>query len=588
MRDLESLERRVFACAWAPEATHFTGQVSSSPAAADVNVAADVPAYNTAFLTDAQLEQSDAMTAAEVRAFLAGRGSYFRQTIADADGVMFDPATVIAAAAVQHRISPKVILTTLQKEHSGVTRTTRPTDAQMRFLMGCVSSTTARQQLACAAERFRSYHNSLINTGATISGWRVGVAKSTQDGVSVTPATRAVAGQFTYTPYAGVQWGGNRAGVGGVYLFYNSWSAFGFADSVRPTATSSPGTYVAAGAASLTFTITYADAAGVDASDIVSNNAAIRVTGANGFNQPATFVSISSPADGTPRTATYRVAAPGGTWDGADAGSYTIRMQEAQVSDVNNNFVAAGVIGTLTVVAPATVVGRRVFYNHSVFDGFDTSADGRDDAAIAPDKLALLPGQPATAANVTSSTRGINGIAVDIRGAGTVLSLADFAFRMGNSLDASAWPTAAAPTAILVRPGAGAAGSTRVSFTWLDGTLRNRWVQVTVRATANTRLASPDVFCFGNLAGDAGGDALTVDGGDSLATRAAMLGVPATTVSRFDHNRDGRVDVRDVAATRENLGASLVRLGQPPLAQPVAPAAITGRTTRRRAPYVLY
>ena len=197
MREWEALERRVFACAWAPEApgphphevvaslSPVARVESSGAASSDVSVAAEAPAYNTAFLTDAQLEQYDSMTAAEIRAFLVSRGSYFRQTINDVDGVAFDPAAVIAAAAAQYRINPKVILTTLQKEHSGVTRTTRPTDSQMRFLMGCKTPTTAREQLACAAERFRSYHDSLISSGSTVSGWRVGVAMGMQHMISV-------------------------------------------------------------------------------------------------------------------------------------------------------------------------------------------------------------------------------------------------------------------------------------------------------------------------------------------------------------------------------------------------------------------
>ena len=81
---------------------------------------------------------------------------------------------------------------------------------------------------------------------------------------------------------------------------------------------------------------------------------------------------------------------------------------------------------------------------------------------------------------------------------------------------------------------------------------------------------------------------LTVDGGDALATRFGLFGGPAMAESRFDHNRNGRGDVRDLAVVRENQGASLVRLGQPALAQAVAPPAITGRTARRRTPYVLY
>lgn len=184
--------------------------------------------YNTAFLTDEQLENHQAMTEAEIRDFLRRHNSYFQRRIADADGVEFDPAAVIAEAARTYRINPQVLLVTLQKEHSGVTRSSRPSDAQMKFLMGCVSPTTAREQLLCAAERFRAYHDALVSKGTTVSGWRVGSSKQTQDGVLVTPATRAVAGQFTYTPYAGVQWGGNQRNMGGVYLFYRFWQEFGF------------------------------------------------------------------------------------------------------------------------------------------------------------------------------------------------------------------------------------------------------------------------------------------------------------------------------------------------------------------------
>ena len=37
-----------------------------------------------------------------------------------------------------------------------------------------------------------------------------------------------------------------------------------------------------------------------------------------------------------------------------------------------------------------------------------------DDLAIAPDKTALLPGMRGSFANVTSYTRGINGVMIDV------------------------------------------------------------------------------------------------------------------------------------------------------------------------------
>src|SRR5207302_478636 len=47
----------------------------------------------------------------------------------------------------------------------------------------------------------------------------------------------------------------------------------------------------------------------------------------------------------------------------------------------------------------ATITGRYVFYNASAFDGNNPFANSTDDAAIDTTKLALLPGQTATAAN---------------------------------------------------------------------------------------------------------------------------------------------------------------------------------------------
>jgi hypothetical protein len=96
---------------------------------------------------------------------------------------------------------------------------------------------------------YRAYLNELEQNGQTRSGWRVGVGKWTEDGVLVTPATKAAAALFTYTPYAGAQWGGNQPQWGGTYLFHYFWKAFGFDSAVpalaapsgltaRPTSTS--------------------------------------------------------------------------------------------------------------------------------------------------------------------------------------------------------------------------------------------------------------------------------------------------------------------------------------------------------------
>ena len=91
-----------------------------------------------------------------------------------------------------------------------------------------------------------------------------------------------------------------------------------------------------------------------------------------------------------------------------------------------------------------------MFYNNCALDGNNAAANTQDDAAIATDKSALSPGQPATFANYTSYVRGINGIMVDINGLATATTLgaADFQFKAGNDShpEGAGWTTAPDPS----------------------------------------------------------------------------------------------------------------------------------------------
>src|SRR5205085_8898303 len=105
----------------------------------------------------------------------------------------------------------------------------------------------------------------------------------------------------------------------------------------------------------------------------------------------------------------------------------------------------------------------------------DPSANVTDDGAIATDKQALLPGETATFPNYTSYSKGINGIIVDVASlpSGGAVTAADFTFTIGNDDNPDAWSLAPAPNAILVRPGAGANGSTRIDITWADNAIQD-------------------------------------------------------------------------------------------------------------------
>ena len=219
--------------------------------------------------------------------------------------------------------------------------------------------------------------------------------------------------------------------------------------------------------------------------------------------------------------------------------------------------------------APAAVAGRYTFYNDSAFDEFDARPNQRDDGAIATDKAALLPGQAAAFANVTSYGRGINGLIVDVAGlpATAGLSADDFVLEIGGG--ASWTPLAAAPE-IAVRRGAGASGTDRVTLVLPDGVARNTWLRVTVNATADTGLAAADVFHFGNLAGEAdGAGTLTVNATDLALTRANVGTTGAAVANRYDFNRDGVVNAADLLIARTNQRRSL----PPPGATSTAVAA---------------
>ena len=137
----------------------------------------------------------------------------------------------------------------------------------------------------------------------------------------------------------------------------SAWSAAAAAtltvlnpDPEPPTAALVADDILASPGARHLFQVTYSDNVAVDASDIGARD--VRVKGPKNSSALATFVSASTKTDGTPITATYAVTAPGGAWDFADNGPYTVYMEPNQVSDTNDNFVAAAGIGTFNVNLP--------------------------------------------------------------------------------------------------------------------------------------------------------------------------------------------------------------------------------------------
>jgi predicted heme/steroid binding protein len=113
---------------------------------------------------------------------------------------------------------------------------------------------------------------------------------------------------------------------------------------------------VAEGGAGLTFTVVYSDDVAVSAASLGGDD--ILVSGPGGFTQAAALVGVSPAGDGTPLTATYRIAAPGGSWDAADNGTYSVGLAGGQVLDALGNAAAATVLGDFSVSISRPVVYR--------------------------------------------------------------------------------------------------------------------------------------------------------------------------------------------------------------------------------------
>jgi Domain of unknown function (DUF4347)/Legume lectin domain/Beta xylosidase C-terminal Concanavalin A-like domain len=197
-----------------------------------------------------------------------------------------------------------------------------------------------------------------LNSGSAINAWVDYNAVSDRLDVYLSQTTvKPTAAALSYTldlaSVLGTQaFVGFSAGTGGLTNAQDieNWELTTFSsDATAPTAQlAAPN--VTTGSNSYSFNVTYSDATAVKVSSLDSTD--VQVTGSGGFSQLATLVSVDAASDGTPRTATYRITPPGGTWDTADNGSYAVALQANQVSDTSGNLATATALGTFQVNIP--------------------------------------------------------------------------------------------------------------------------------------------------------------------------------------------------------------------------------------------
>jgi hypothetical protein len=145
-----------------------------------------------------------------------------------------------------------------------------------------------------------------------------------------------------YTDYASL----------GQYFISGAVTPSGYNAPPRATLLSSDLTQT--GLSSTALTVTYSDNFAVSVATLDDQD--LRVTGPNGYDQQARFVSVDNPTDGTPRAASYSLEAPeGGAWSSAHNGTYIVWLQTNQVSDTQGAWALAQRLGEFRVNIPVLV-----------------------------------------------------------------------------------------------------------------------------------------------------------------------------------------------------------------------------------------
>jgi hypothetical protein len=180
-------------------------------------------------VSDDAFFDKDALNASQVQGFLDmtpyGKRSFLAsESLPSGETV----ARSIVRIAREADINPLVLLATMQKEAGLISKSVRPSNFRVNFAMGCGCSDGQDclpqfkgldKQIACAAERIRSYDDDLLSGNTTISGFKPGKAMTTLEGTRIVPANRSAAILYTYTPWV-------LRGTGGNWLFWNVWRRF--------------------------------------------------------------------------------------------------------------------------------------------------------------------------------------------------------------------------------------------------------------------------------------------------------------------------------------------------------------------------
>jgi len=198
-------------------------------------------------VSDTAMRDSTAMTTEDIQAFLDKTPWNKKSVLATYEEGGKSAAEIMHDAAEKYGINPLELLVRVQMEQGLINKTTASEESiSIAFGCGCPHSPVCSSkyegfanQADCAAGTLRRSMDKAVTTNGTVSGWKRGAEKLTQDKVEVVPQNAATAALYTYTPYVG-EAGGGQKGVGGASLHNAVWDRF--AESISYGVTAPTGT----------------------------------------------------------------------------------------------------------------------------------------------------------------------------------------------------------------------------------------------------------------------------------------------------------------------------------------------------------
>ncbi|OGY51655.1 MAG: hypothetical protein A3J65_02350 [Candidatus Buchananbacteria bacterium RIFCSPHIGHO2_02_FULL_45_11b] len=180
-------------------------------------------------ITDEELLAKDSLSQAAIQAFLTRENSVLAAYSQTVEGKAMTAAEMIWQVSQKHGVNPKFLLTTLEKEQSLIHKSTATAKAlDWATGYGCYGG-------GCK-EKYQGFYNQIEAAVETQQiywekagqlNFKVGQTTDSFDNFPVTPANRATANLYIYTPYVGYSPElGVLAPYGGNRLFWQIWHRY--------------------------------------------------------------------------------------------------------------------------------------------------------------------------------------------------------------------------------------------------------------------------------------------------------------------------------------------------------------------------